>query len=85
MDGVVLTALDGQQKVTVEHVHSGGQAIVGAVTTGGGEASKAEERSHEQPLAHASEPAMRCPEPARDAVPVVGDEGAGSLQVSRRR
>jgi len=38
----------GQQKVTVEHVHvhAGGQAIVGAVTPGGGDTKEKEERAH---------------------------------------
>jgi len=37
-----------QQKVTVEHVHvhSGGQAIVGAVTPGGGGHEKSQEQGH---------------------------------------
>src|SRR3954465_11374855 len=45
----------GQQKVTVEHVHvhEGGQAIVGAVETGGGVASKSQEQPHAQALTHA--------------------------------
>jgi hypothetical protein len=38
MDALKRYRTGGQQKVTVEHVtvNSGGQAIVGAVTTGGG-------------------------------------------------
>jgi hypothetical protein len=38
----------GQQKVTVEHVHvhAGGQAIVGTVTPGGGDARKSKDQPH---------------------------------------
>ena len=38
----------GEQKVTVEHVHvhAGGQAIVGAVSSGGGVRPKSEEQPH---------------------------------------
>jgi hypothetical protein len=45
----------GQQKVTVEHVHvhSGGQAIVGSVETGGGVASDKEKQPDAKQLAHA--------------------------------
>jgi hypothetical protein len=45
----------GQQKVTVEHVHvhSGGQAIVGSVETGGGVASDKEKQPHANQLANA--------------------------------
>ncbi|HJZ17653.1 MAG TPA: hypothetical protein VJ251_19795, partial [Stellaceae bacterium] len=63
---VLLDALNrhrakGQQKVTVEHVHvhQGGQAIVGAVASGGG----GEIRSEGQPQAPrriADEPGARC-------------------------
>lgn len=67
----------GQQKVTVEHVHvhSGGQAVVGAVQTpGGGNRAKTKERPLAKQIAHASEPAMRCPHQERDALPVAGNE-----------
>ena len=71
----------GQQKVTVEHVHvhAGGQAVVGAVETGhgprtgGGGAGRSEEQPHARSIAHAPEPALRCPDAERDAVPVAGD------------
>jgi len=45
----------GQQKVTVEHVHvhEGGQAIVGAVETGGGPASGHPGSKHVKALTHA--------------------------------
>src|SRR5918911_3795573 len=45
----------GQQKVTVEHVHvhQGGQAIVGAVETGGGVLPENQRQPHANALAHA--------------------------------
>jgi hypothetical protein len=65
----------GQQKVTVEHVHvhSGGQAVVGAVTTttGGGDRVKSEEQPHE--LAYATGIAMRSANAERESVPSTGD------------
>jgi hypothetical protein len=65
----------GQQKVTVEHVHvhSGGQAIVGAVAPGGGIASKDEEQRHAKQLAYAPEPTVRSADEAREAVSVASD------------
>jgi hypothetical protein len=65
----------GQQKVTVEHVHvhSGGQAIVGAVTQGGGVSSKMEGQPHAPTLTH--EPGQTLPreiEAIRKAVPSAG-------------
>src|SRR5918993_729582 len=44
----------GQQKVTVEHVHvhSGGQAIVGAVETSGGVASESRGQPHAKSISH---------------------------------
>ena len=65
----------GQQKVTVEHVHvhSGGQAIVGAVGPGGGIAAKDEERPHAKQIAYAPEPPLRSADPAREPVPVASD------------
>jgi hypothetical protein len=64
----------GQQKVTVEHVHvhSGGQAIVGAVNThtppGGGGAEKTEHQPHA--LEHAQgETLPRAIEADRESVP----------------
>ena len=71
----------GQQKVTVEHVHvhAGGQAVVGAVEaghgrrTGGGDSGGSEGQPHAKPIAHAPEPALRCPDAERDAVPFAGD------------
>ena len=66
----------GQQKVTVEHVHvhPGGQAIVGVVEpAGGGDRAKSEEQPHAKQIAHASEPPMRCEDPARETVPLAGN------------
>ena len=65
----------GQQKVTVEHVHvhSGGQAIVGAVTQGGGVQSKSEGQPVAQAITHA--PGQTLPseiEAVREAVPSPG-------------
>jgi hypothetical protein len=71
----------GQQKVTVEHVHvhSGGQAIVGAVQ-GGGVATKNEEQPH-APSAITREPGipMQGADPERDAVSVAGGKGKAPL------
>jgi hypothetical protein len=83
----------GEQRVVVQHQHVNVTADQAAVQVNGvapdpggrGAASKPEERSHEQRLGHASEPAMLCPEPARDAVPVAGCDGPGPLSASRRR
>jgi hypothetical protein len=85
----------GEQRVVVQHVNvTAEQAAVqvngGAdpAPRGRGAASKMEERSHGpgEPQAIAFEPGapLRCPEPARDAMPVAGDEGAGPLSVPRR-
>ena len=77
----------GQQVVRVEHVtvQAGGQAIVGAVTQGGGGHQESEDRAHAQAtLTHASEPALRCPDPPGQPVPVAGGEGQGTLPDARR-
>ena len=63
----------GQQVVRVEHVtvRAGGQAIVGAVTQGGGGGHKeSEDRPHA--LAHTPEPEMRGADPNRKRLPVAG-------------
>jgi hypothetical protein len=83
----------GEQRVVVQHQHVTVTADQAAVQVNGvapdpggrGAASKPEEQSHEQQLGYASEPAMLCPEPARNAMPVTGCDGAGSLPASRRR
>ena len=80
----------GQQKVTVEHVHvhAGGQAVVGMVAApgqpGGGDASKIEEQPHAKQISHAPEPALPCPHPQRDAVPIARD-GERALPDARRQ
>jgi hypothetical protein len=82
----------GEQRVVVQHQHVNVTADQAAVQVNGvapdpggrGAASKLEDQSHEQQLGHASEPAMLCPKPARDTVPVAGCDGAGSLSASRR-
>jgi hypothetical protein len=83
----------GEQRVVVQHQHVNVTAEQAAVQVNGGGypasrgrgvASKPEDQPHEQPLGYASEPAMRCPEPARNAMPVTGCDGSGSLSASRR-
>jgi hypothetical protein len=75
----------GEQRVVVQHVNvTADQAAVQVNGTppalrGEGAASKPEERAHGQQLGHASEPAMRCPEPARNTMPVTSCDGANSL------
>jgi len=83
----------GEQRVVVQHQHVNVTADQAAVQVNGvapdpggrGTASKLEDRSHEQRLGYASEPAMLCPEPARDAVPSAGCDGEDPLSASRRR
>jgi hypothetical protein len=83
----------GEQRVVVQHQHVNVTADQAAVQVNGvapdpggrGAASKPEDQPHGQQLGHAPEPAMLCPEPARDAVPVAGCDGPGSLSASRRR
>jgi hypothetical protein len=69
----------GQQVVRVEHVtvQAGGQAIVGAVSKGGGDGGGSDERSHAKgaaALAHAPECPLRCPDPQGDPVPLARGE-----------
>jgi hypothetical protein len=84
----------GEQRVVVQHQHVNVTAERAAVqVTGGadpalggrGAASKTEERAHGQPLGHASEPTMRCPEPARDAMPAASGKREDPLPDARRR
>jgi hypothetical protein len=66
----------GQQKVTVEHVHvhSGGQAIVGAVENPTPLNSSRYENQHDaRQITHTPQPAMRSPNAEREPVPVAGD------------
>src|SRR5829696_772786 len=71
----------GQQKVTVEHVHvhSGGQAIVGAVEAGGGVLSENQRQAHEptqqRALASARSASVWSEEPGRSALPSAACEG----------
>ena len=64
----------GEQTVRVEHVHvhSGGQAIVGSVTPGGGTTLKSEDQPYA--LGYATGTALPRPNSARDALPVARDE-----------
>ena len=68
----------GEQKVTVEHVHvhAGGQAIVGEVTTGirgEGPPEKTEERAHAQrTVTYRPGTPLRSQDAVREAVPVPG-------------
>ena len=70
----------GQQKMTVEHVHvhAGGQAIVGAVTGGGGVQQKTEEQPHAKQIESQSStyspmPPLSCANKEREPVPVTRD------------
>ncbi len=66
----------GQQKVTVEHVHvhSGGQAVIGAIETpGGGVRPKLEDQPHAKQIAHAAQPAMWSADQVREPVSVTSD------------
>ncbi len=77
----------GQQKVTVEHVHvhSGGQAVVGAVQAGGGAASDNQRQPHAKLLVeHAPEPPLWGPDQERELVPIAGD-AERPLPHARRR
>jgi hypothetical protein len=72
----------GQQKVTVEHVHvhAGGQAIVGAITPGGGGKEKSDEHAHApSEITHEPGTPMWSQDSEREAVPVSG--GAGKAPV----
>jgi hypothetical protein len=64
----------GQQHVKVEHVHvhQGGQAIVGAVTPGGGDARKSKDQPHTPAISYEPGTPMRSPDPEREAVPISG-------------
>ena len=65
----------GQQKISVEHVHvhPGGQAIVGAVETGGGVATASERQPHAKALFHAPVPPLRGQDEEREPMPVACD------------
>jgi hypothetical protein len=78
----------GQQVVRVEHVHvhPGGQAIVGAVTQGGGGGHQENEDQPHAPgsIAHEPEPPLRCPDAQREALPVPGGGRPETLPDARR-
>jgi hypothetical protein len=78
----------GQQLVRVEHVHvhPGGQAIVGAVTQGGGGGHQESEDQPHAPgsIAHEPEPPLRCPDAQREALPVPGGGRPETLPDARR-
>jgi hypothetical protein len=65
----------GQQKVTVEHVHvhSGGQAIVGAVETSGGVASENQGHADAKAITHAPVAPLWGEDQERESVPVARD------------
>ena len=65
----------GQQTISVEHVHvhPGGQAIVGAVETGGGVASESQRQPHAKPIRHAPVAPLWGENEKRDPVPRAGD------------
>jgi hypothetical protein len=65
----------GQQRVTVEHVHvhAGGQAVVGAVETGGGVASKNRKQPHAKALTHAPVAPLWSENPEREPMPLARD------------
>jgi hypothetical protein len=77
-----------EQRIVVERVMvaDGGQAVVGIVPQvpgGGGGGPGNEHQSHAKALAHAPEPALRCPDPQREPVPVASGEGKGPLPDAR--
>ena len=65
----------GQQKVTVEHVHvhAGGQAIVGAVETGGWNGERKSKAPHARAITHAPVAPLWSEDPEREPVPLAGD------------
>ena len=65
----------GQQKISVEHVHvhAGGQAIVGAVETGGGVASGHQGQAHAKAISHAPVAPLWGENEKREAMPRAGD------------
>jgi hypothetical protein len=65
----------GQQKISVEHVHvhPGGQAIVGAVETGGGVASGNQRQPHAKALSHAPVTPLWGEDQKGEPVPIGGD------------
>jgi hypothetical protein len=83
----------GEQRVVVQHQHVNVTADQAAVQVNGGgypapggrgAVSKQEDQPHEQQLGHASEPAMRCPEPGGNTMPVTDRAWAEALPDARR-
>lgn len=61
-------------------VPPGGQAIVGAVTPGGGGIEKSEEQAHApRGIIHEPGTSMRSPDAQREAVPIARQEGEAPL------
>ena len=73
MEALTRYRTKGQQKMTVEHVHDGGQAIVGQVAQGGGATEKDKGQSHAYAITHAPQPTLRSEDQKKDAVPVTSD------------
>ena len=77
----------GQQVVRVEHVtvQAGGQAIVGTVTQGGGGGCQEREDQPHAPgsIAYEPQPALRCPDPQREPMPVPGGAGREAMPDAR--
>jgi hypothetical protein len=72
----------GQQKVMVEHVHvhAGGQALVGAITPGGGGKGKSDAQAHAPPeITRGQRTPMWCPDPQRETMPITGGAGKTPL------
>jgi hypothetical protein len=85
-----LYRLAGEQRVVVQHVNvTADQATVQVNPMpnprGKGDGMKLEDQSHGQQLGHTPEPAMRCPEPARDPVSATGCARAEAMSDARRR
>jgi hypothetical protein len=79
----------GRQVIRIERVtvEAGGQAIVGAVTQGGGgDHNKSEDQARApRHIAHEPEPALRCPDPVREPVPLADSEGQETVPDARGR
>jgi hypothetical protein len=72
----------GQQRITVEHVnvHPGGQAIVGAVTSGGASRPNSKEQTRAtREITYEPSTPMQSPHPPGDAMPIA--RGAGKASV----
>ena len=72
----------GQQRITVEHVnvHAGGQAIVGAVTSGGGDRQQSEQLTDAtREITHEPGSPMRSPDSERATMPIASSAGEAPL------